>query len=163
KQVKVPRLEGIVHLCNTCMAPWFGAELVCDDTRWEIAWHPDTPYHAFAGRRVTVSGHPFEPESLQHRLWRTGEKPIRYFRVSTMGLIEETADAALIRVGPGQQLTGRFELSTTGTGEPTLSFITDRGDTILVANDPVGATVGRNDEVLAYPVQPSPSVRKSAR
>ncbi len=155
------QLEGAVRLCNTCLAPWPGAELECSDARWEIAWHPDTPYHAFAGRRVLVSGEPFEPESMQRRLWRVGEKPIRHFRVSTMRLVEAAPDAELLEVGAGQQLTGRFELCQTHPGESTLTFVTEQGVMFPVANDPVGATVGRRVEVLAYPVRPAVSLVKS--
>jgi hypothetical protein len=74
-----------------------------------------------------------------------------------MRLVEVAPDAELLEVGAGQHLTGQFELCTSHTGESTLSFVTEKGDTFLVANDPVGATVGRKVEVLAYPVQPSPS------
>jgi hypothetical protein len=77
-----------------------------------------------------------------------------------MRLVEAAPDAELIEVGAGQQLTGRFELRTSHTGESTLSFVTEKGDRFLVANDPVGATVGQSVEVQAYPVQPSPSIPK---
>lgn len=162
EQENVLRLEGIVHLRHTALVQWLGAELECSDARWFIAYSADSPYHAFAGRRVMVSGEPNEREPLQRPLVRWGAKPIAgHFSVSTMRLAEVTPDAELLEVGAGQQLTGRFELGASDAGESTLSFVTEQGDTFLVANDPAGATVGRSVEVLAYPVQPSPSISRS--
>jgi hypothetical protein len=99
-----------------------------------------------------VCGERYEPESLQRRLWRTGEKPIRYFRVSLMRLVEVTPDAWLSEVGAERYLTGCLGRVTGGAGESALSFITETGDAYRVANDPVGAKIGCSVKVLAYSV-----------
>ena len=75
-----------------------------------------------------------------------------------MRLAEVTPDAELVEVGRGHHLCGRFERGTSDTGQSMLSFVTEKGDTFLVANDPAGATIGRSVKVWAYAVQPSPSI-----
>jgi hypothetical protein len=78
-----------------------------------------------------------------------------------MRLVEVAPDAELIEVGAQQHLAGRFERGTSDTGDPTLSFVTEKGDTFLVANDSAGMSVGCRVKVRAYPVEPSPSIRRS--
>jgi len=78
-----------------------------------------------------------------------------------MRLVQATADALLIEVGVEQHLTGRFVLDTSDRGKSALSFVNGNGDTLSCSHDRVGATVGRSVEVVAYPVQPSPSITKS--
>jgi hypothetical protein len=165
---KEVRLEGIVQSCRYDSSLEgkqivFVVDIECSDARWQITEDMQSPYHVFVERRVMVSGEPYEPESLNRRLWRVGEKPIGYFRVSTMRLVEATPDAWLIEVGAEQQLSGRLERATGDAGESALSFVTDKGDTFLVANDPAGAIVGRRDNVLVYPVLPSPSLPRSSQ
>jgi hypothetical protein len=122
-----------------------------------IDYSEQSPFHAFAGRQVGVSGEPYKPEG-QHLIGWGGGKTLGHFRVSTMRLVEVTPDAELVEVGAGQHLCGRFERGKSETGCSTLSFVTEEETTFLVANDPVGATVGPSVEVWAYPVQPSPSI-----
>jgi hypothetical protein len=93
---------------------------------------------------------PFEPLGLSANL-----------RVSTMRLVEVTPDAKLIEVGEEQHLSGRFKGGTSDTAESNLSFVTEKGTTFLVANEPTGLTAGLDVEVLAYPVQPFSLTPKS--
>jgi hypothetical protein len=68
-----------------------------------------------------------------------------------MRLVEVTPDAQLVEVGEEQHLSGRFKGGTSVTGQSILSFVTEKGTTFLVANQPVGLTTGRDVRVLAYP------------
>lgn len=79
-----------------------------------------------------------------------------------MRLVEVTPDAELIEVGAPQHLSGRFERDTSDTGQSTLTFDTEKGDTFLVANDPSEVNVGCSVMVEAYPVEPSPSITRSS-
>ena len=79
-----------------------------------------------------------------------------------MRVIEVTPDAQLVEIGARQELFGRFKRGTGAPQESSLSFVTEKGDTFLVFNDPAGVTLGRIVEVWAYPVQPSPSIPRSA-
>jgi hypothetical protein len=153
------RLEGIVHADRYDPGgqgkQFLGAAIECSDgTVWVIDYEEESPYHAFAGRRVVVSGEPYEPEG-QHLIGWRGAKRLRHFRVSTMRLVEATPDAWLIEVGAGHHLSGRLERGTGGAGVSALSFVAENGDTFLVVNHPAGATVGRNVKVLTYPVRPT--------
>jgi hypothetical protein len=157
-QEKELRLEGIV-LAPGCLSARKGpvvAEIKCrDGAVWVIDYDEQSPYHAFAGRRVVVSGVPCEPP-MQHVIGVRG-----HLGVSTMRLVEATPDAWLTEVGAAQHLSGRFERATGDAREASLSFVMEKGDTFLVANNPAGATVGCTVTVLAYPVQLSPCISRS--
>lgn len=152
-------MEGIVHASRYDPSDqgkqFLGAAIECSDGEvWVIDYDEQSPFHAFAGRRVLVSGEPYKPGPGQY-LFRWQGKALGHFRVSTMRLVEVAPDAKLVEVGAGQPLCGRFEGGASDVGESALSFVTEKGDAFLVANDPAGATVGRSVEVWAYPVQPS--------
>lgn len=155
EQDEVLRLEGIVRASRYDPElqgkQFLGAIIECSDGQeWVIDYDEQSPFHAFAERRVLVSGEPYKPE---------GQMILgQHLRVSTMRLVEVTPDAELVEVGARRHLSGRFERGTSDGAESTLSFITDEGDSFLLANYPAGATVGRGVEVWAYPVQPSPSI-----
>jgi len=155
-------LEGIVHASRYDPgAPgkhFLGAAIECGDAKvWVIDYEEQSPFHAFAGRQVVVSGEFYKPDG-QHLIGWAGGKELGHFRVSTMRLVEVTGDAELVEVGAGRDLRGRFERAPGDTGEATVSFVTEKGDVFLVANDPAGASVGRTVEVWAYPVQLSASI-----
>jgi hypothetical protein len=156
-QEKELRLEGIVHAPGS-FSPRTGpvvATIKCrDGAEWVIDYDEQSPYHAFAGRRVVASGLPCEPP-MQHVIWVSG-----HFAVSTMRLAEASPDAWLIEVGGAQHLSGRFERGTGDAGESALSFVTEKGDTFLVTNNPAGATIGCLVDALAYPVQLSPCMTR---
>jgi len=149
------RLRGIVRASSYERgAPgkhFLGTKLECSDGKWVLDYDEQSPFHAFADRPVLVSGEPYEPKS--QRLLA------RHFQVSTMRLAEAAPDAPLVEVGARQKLSGRFELGD--ARKAALVFISEKGDTFLVANDPAGATVGRSVEVWAYPVQPQASSLRS--
>jgi hypothetical protein len=158
------RLEGIVHA--DCYDPdgrgkqFLGAAIECSDGKvWVIAYEEQSPFHGFAGRRVVAFGEPYQPEG-QYLLGWGGGKQVGHFRVAAVRPAEVTPDLELAEVGPGQKLGGRLERGTSDTGESMLSFVTQEGDTFLVANDPAGAAVGRDVEVWAYSVKLSPSTRR---
>src|SRR5262245_4085276 len=69
-------------------------------------------------------------------------------------------DGEIVEVGRGHRLRGRLQRGTSDTGKSMLFFVTENGDTFLVANDPAGATVGRSVEVWAYPVKQSSSMQE---
>jgi hypothetical protein len=157
KQDKERRFEGIVRAFRSVSGvqgkPFLGAIMECGDlTEWVIDYDEQSPFHTFADHHVVVFGEPYEPLG-QHLISTGGKQTLRHLRVSTMRLVEVTTEAELVEVGTGRQLSGQFERATSNTGESTLSFVSEKGDTFLVANDPAGATVGRNVEVWAYPVQ----------
>lgn len=159
-QEKELRLEGIVHApgCFSARTGPVVATIKCrDGAEWVIDYDEQSPYHAFAGRWVVVSGVPCEPP-MQHVICVSG-----HFGVSTMRFVEVTPDAWLIEIGAAQYLSGRFEHATGDARESALSFVTEKGDTFQVANNPAGATVGCRVKVLAYPVQLSPCISRSAQ
>ena len=154
EQEKELRLEGIIHAFhydpNDPGKQFLGAEIECGDGKtWVITYNEQSPYHAFAGRQVVVSGEPYKPKG-QYLLGQ------EHFRVSTMQLVEVKPAAEFVEVGARQDLFGRFERGTSETGESTLSFVTEDGAPFLVANDAAGMTVGSRVEVWAYSIQPSP-------
>jgi hypothetical protein len=153
-QEKELRFEGIVR-ARQGFASYTAIECT-DGTEWVIDYCGWEPYHVFADHRVLVTGQPghCRAPGLCRRL---GE-----FRVLTMRLVEVTPDAELIEIGSPQQLSGRFERSTSDSAESTLFFVTEKDDTFLVANDPPGTSVGCYLDVRAYPVQPSPSISRPA-
>lgn len=137
-----------------------GAGIKCSDGKvWVIAYEEQSPFHAFAGRHVVVSGEPYRPEGQALIGW-DGAKSLGHFRVSSMRPVEVTDDVELREVGAEFDLRGRFWRGTSDTGKSLLRFVTEHGDTFEVANDPAGASVGRSVEVRAYPVQPSPLIQK---
>ena len=167
EQEKEIRMEGIVRAQSYKRGAegkqFLGAVLECADGKaWVIDYSEQSPFHPFADRQVLVSGEPYHPKGQTLMGWRgkTGDK-FGHFSVSTMRLVEVTPDAPLLEVEAGQELSGRFERQASGTPEPTLSFVTEKGDNFLVFNDPVGVTFGCSVEVSAYPVQPSPSIPRS--
>jgi hypothetical protein len=168
EQEKEVWLKGIVHAKRYDRGAqgkqFLGAAIECSDGMvWVIDYSEDSPFHAFAGHQVKVSGQPYEPEPWAQQLigWRGGRK-LGHFRVSTMRLLEVTPDAEFVEVGAGKPLSGRFERTAKETGDAKLSFVTDEGNTFLVANDPVGMTIGTSVAVWAYAVQPSPSIPRSS-
>jgi hypothetical protein len=159
-QQKELRLEGIVHAPGSFSAP--GGPIVAsiksrDGAEWVIDYDEQSPYRAFAGRRVVVAGVPCEPP-IQHVIGVRG-----HFAVATMRLIEVTPDAWLMEVGEAQHLSGRFDPDTSDARESALTFVTEQGDTFRVANNPAGATAGCTVKALVYPVQPSPCMSASAQ
>ena len=159
------QVEGIVHLRDIYLSPrpWsLGVEIESSDAMWEIAESNDrSPYLAFAERRVVMAGVP-QKAPLCHPIARVGGKPRRYLRVSTMRLVEAAPDVPFVEIGTPQHQLGRFQRGTNDSGEPSLSFATERAEAFLVANDPAGLTVGSPVKVLAYPVLPSSSLRRSS-
>jgi len=149
-------LEGIVGARGS-FAPRRGpvtTDIKCTDGAvWVIDYDEQSPYHAFAGRRVVAWGSPCAPP-MQHRIGVTG-----HFAVSTMQLAEVASDAWLIEVRAPQDLVGRFEHGGAGAGaESELFFVTEDGDAFRVANNPAGAAIGGLVNALVYPVQLSRSV-----
>ena len=156
------RLEGIVRASRYDPGgrgkQFLGAAVECSDGKvWVIDYDEQSPFHALADCHVVVSGRPYTPEGQRIG----GDQIVGHLRVSTMRLVEVTPDGELVDVGPRHRLSGRLERVTSDTGELTFSFVTEKGDVFLVANDPAGATIGQNVEVWAYPVKPSPSIRRS--
>ena len=139
EQEKELQFEGIVY------APayrdgdrgkqFLGAIIECSDGGdWIIDYEEQSPFHAFAGRKVVGSGEPYEPPFDQHLIrTRRGQKP-RHLHVSSMRLVEVTSDADLVEVGARQDLSGRFERATSDTGESMLSFVAEKGITFLVVS-----------------------------
>lgn len=161
-QEKKVRLEGIVHASpydpSAQGKQFLGAMIKCSDGKeWVLDYDEQSPFHAFAGRQVAVSGEPYKLEEGQQMFSMSRNKGLEHFRVSTMRLLVVTPDALLVQVGAGQHVRGRFAQTTSETVDSTLSFVTEEGSTFLVANDPAGATAGPSVEVLAYPVQLPPS------
>jgi hypothetical protein len=151
------RLEGVVPApgCFTGgQRPWPIVATIesSDGAVWVIDYDEQSPYHAFAGRRVVVWGVQCEPP-ICHVIGVNG-----HLAVSTMRLVEMPADAWLIEVGEQQYLSGRFEGGAGDAGESALTFVTEQGNTFLVANNPAGATAGCTVKALVYPVQLSPSM-----
>lgn len=159
EEEKELQLEGIVHARRYVPGergkPFLGATIESSDgMEWVIDYDEQSPFHAFAARRVVACGEPYKPEGQ----FIGGKKIAGHFRVSTLRLVEMTDDAPLVEVGTARQLTGRFERGTSDIGESTLSFVTQEGVVFAVANDPAGVTVGLSIDVWAYPVRPSPSI-----
>jgi hypothetical protein len=165
EQEKELWIEGAVRASSytrgTEGKQFLGAVIECADGKiWLIDYSEQSPFHAFADRQVLVSGEPYDPEGQALIGWYGRE--VGHFRVSTLRLIEITPDTQLVGIGTRHELSGRFERGASDRLESTLSFVTEKGDSFLVFNDPVGMTVGRSVEVLAYPVQPSPSISRSS-
>jgi hypothetical protein len=157
------QLEGITQVSRPIPGsvgkPFCGVIIKCDDDKeWVVSYDEQSPFHAFADRRVVVSGEPFEPKKGQYLVSGRGPRKLGHFKVSTLRLFEVTSDAELVAVGPDHRLNGRFERDERDTKGTGLSFVTDSGETFLVANDPPGANVGGKVEVWAHPVQRPPSI-----
>jgi hypothetical protein len=162
-QAQKVRLEGNVHASRyDPSAPgkqFLGAVIECSDaTVWVIDYEEQSPFHVFAGRQVVATGEPYKPEGQYLIGWGEG-KALGHFRVASMRPVEAASDAELVEVGAGYDLRGRFERSA-GDPSESILFVTDRGDVFVAANDPAGASVGRSVQVWAYPVQPSPSIKR---
>jgi hypothetical protein len=156
EQDKKLRFEGIVRASGYDASgqgkQFLGATIECSDGKERVIdYDEQSPFHAFADRQVVVFGEAYKPDG--QCICSTGG----HFRVSAMRLVDVTPDAAILEVGAGQPFSGRFKRGTSNGGEPTLSFVTEKGDTFQVANDPAGVTAGRNMQVWAYPVELSPS------
>lgn len=163
-QEKKVRLEGIVEASRYDRdAPgkqFLGAAIKCSDGKvWVIAYGEQSPFHAFAGRQVVASGERYSPDGQALIGWR-GATSLGHFRVSSMRPVEVTDDLELREVGAEFDLRGRFWRGKSDTGKSLLRFVTEKGDTFEVANNPAGASVGRSVKVQAYPVQPSPLIQK---
>jgi len=154
------KLEGTV-IARGSFAPRRGrvtTEINCaDGAVWVIDYDEQSPYQAFIGRRVVVSGFPCHPP-MQHRIEVTG-----HFAVSRMQLAAPEADAWLIDVGLPQEFAGRFKRSANEAAETQLAFLTENGDTFSVVNNPAGMSVNEVVDALAYPVQLSPCVSRRLR
>jgi len=152
------RLEGTLHAPGHIIArcgPLVTSIKCSDSTEWVIDYDEQSPYHAFAGRRVVVTGFPCEPP-LQHVIGVTG-----HFAVSLMRLAKGRGGAWLTEIGPGQTLTGCFKGAMRNVGQSPLSFVTEIGDTFQVVNNPAGVIIGCTVQALCYPVQLSPRVAKT--
>ncbi len=161
EQEKEVRLEGVVRASSYVPGAqgkqFLGVTVVCTDGReWVIDYDEQSPFHAFADRKVVVFGHPYDPGQGQ----QIGGENLGHFRVSTMRIVELMPGAELVEVGPGQVLRGRFQRVTSDIGKSALSFVTEKGDAFWVANDPAGVGFGGSVEVWAYPVQPPPSISR---
>jgi hypothetical protein len=160
------RLEGIVHgfqSFSLLEGGEFPALLECDDgAEWVISYGEQSPFHAFAERRVRVTGQRYKPTGAY--VIGTSRKPGQrpgHLRVSTMRLLESTPDAQLIEVGEERDLSGRFTRETSDGGRSILSFATEEGTRYLVANEPAG--VRRSSGVIrvtGFPVELSPLFQK---
>ncbi len=150
------RLEGIVAPggISARNGPIVAIIKCSDGAKWVIDYDEQSPYHAFAGRRVVASGFPCEPPS-EHVIGVRG-----HFAVSKMRLAEVASDAWLTEVGAGHLLSGRFDGGAGDAGEAGLSFVTGTGDTFLVANNPAGVTTACTVRALCYPVRLSPGIAK---
>jgi hypothetical protein len=163
EQDKNIRLEGVVHASRYGHGQgkqFLGAAIECSDgTVWVISYDEQSPFHAFAGRQVVVSGEPYEPDPRSQLLigWRGG-RTLRHCRVSNMKLPDGTPNTELIEVGAGRHISGRFVRGKSGPEKSMMSFVDNEGVTFLVVNDPAGATVGPIVQVRAYPVRPSISI-----
>jgi hypothetical protein len=154
------RLEGIVGARGS-FAPRSGpvtTEIKCSDgALWVIDYDEQSPYQAFVGRRVIVSGFRAQPP-MERRIGVTG-----HFAVTTMQLAESAPDAWLTEVGPPQALTGRFQREVGCTGEEySWAFLTENDKLFQVANKPAGATIGGTVSALAYSVNLSHSAGESS-
>ena len=101
EQAKKVRLEGIVHASRYHRRDqgkqFRGAAIECSDGKvWVIDYSEESPYHAYAGRHVVVSGEPFDPDPYGQRLvgW-SGSKSVGHFSVSTMRLVDATIESTL--------------------------------------------------------------------
>jgi hypothetical protein len=158
---RVLRLDGIVRAHrydpSSQRKQFLGAKMECrDGTKWVLDYNEQSPFHLFANRRVTVSGHPYEPSGQRLSRSADGQK-LGHFRVSIMQIVDVTPDDAFVEIGPKQVLVGRFERGTSNTGETKLSFIAEDGSIFMVVNDPAGASAGKRVEVRAHQVQLEPS------
>jgi hypothetical protein len=161
-------LEGIVcaprYHSDGRGKQFLGTVIECSDGRvWICDYAEQSPFHLFDGRRVEALGKPYVPTSGQHLIGWGGEKALGHFYVSSMRLLDVTCDAKFVEIRAAQDLHGRFERGLGDTGESTLSFVTEEGNTFHVANDPAGATVGPSAQVCAYLVRPSPSVPTASK
>jgi hypothetical protein len=132
-----------------------------DGAAWIIDYGEQSPFHALADHKVMASGEPYEPTGQRLMAWR-GRYDIGHFRVSTMRPVEVTPDVQVLEIRAEQELSGRFERDR-AIPESPLAFVTDDGRTFSVFNDPAGVVFGKCVEVSAYPVQPGPAARRSAR
>jgi hypothetical protein len=158
------RLEGIVHAHrydpDASGKQFLGAAIECRDAVWVIDYEEQSPFHAFAGRRVVASGEPYTPEGQFLIDWGEGKR-LRHLRPSTVQPMEITEDLELVEVGAPYGLRGQFAFGAADTGESMLSFVTEKGDAFAVANDPAGRSVGASVEVWAYPVQLAPTIHRA--
>jgi hypothetical protein len=160
------RFEGVVD------APYFDpktgplppAGIQCSDgTVWVIDYHEQSPFRVFHGRKVLARGEPYRPTGATggYIIGWSGAKEVGHLRIASLRPAELSPDLELAEVGLARCLSGALERGTSDAGDSTLSFITQDGSTFSVVNDPAGEAVGRNIEVVAYPVRVSPSTWRS--
>jgi hypothetical protein len=166
RELMETKLEGVVRAHRydpTAKGKQFlGAAVEGEDgTIWVIDYEEQSPFHAFDGHHVVAYGEPYDPgPESQHLVeWGEGKDP-RHFRVATMRHAGAMVAAELVEIGPGHRISGHLGREVTDPRESTLSFVSEKGDSFLVANDPAGAILGRNVEVWAYPVQMSPTAKR---
>jgi len=151
------RLEGIVRSRR-----YPEVILECSDGwEWVISYSDQSPYRAFNDHRVVVSGKPYKPSAFLPYRIKDGQ-PVPHLRILMMQLVEPSPDAKFVEVKGWQKMSGRFERITTDSGESTLSFGSETGETYLVANDPTCAKTGSDVEVLTYAVELPPSTAKGS-
>lgn len=131
------------------------ATLDCSNgMRWAIDCSEDSPFHAFDGREVIVSGEPYETRDL----FVAGKVPDR-FCASSMQIAEVLADPQLFELDAKQEFTGSFEHTRGQPAGHPITFVARDGQIYRVVND-------QDREVLenaianirAYPVRSSPPV-----
>jgi hypothetical protein len=138
---------------------FLGAIVECDNgERWVLSYEEQSPYHAFAERRVAVKGVPLTPAPESQRLLG-----VRHLRASRVRLVEPQTDVGPWEVGRGRSLSGQFVTAGRPAGGALLLFETSPGESFLVVNDPPGVTLGQTVEVEAYPVKMSPPAGEFAR
>ena len=157
------RIEGIVRAHKYDPdgrgKQFLGAIVECaDGIEWVITYDEQSPFHAFAGRRVEAFGRRHVVGPGQHLISSSFGGNLAHFTVSRMCLVESVPEARLSEVGAGRSLFGKFKRGARDTGGSALRFVTKEGDMFWVANDPAGAPAGRTLEVQAYPVRLSASI-----
>lgn len=155
KQDQQLQLKGTVHASHYDDAAdgklFLGAIVeFSDGSRWVVDYSELSPFHVFANRRVLVYGDSYAPDG-QHLIG------VRHLRVSTMRLVDLTLEDRFVEIEAEQHIAGQFELDNRNAGESSMLFVTEKGSSFQVANDPPGARVGRWVEVSAYAMKTSAS------
>lgn len=120
---------------------------------WVLTYTADELWAAFAGRRVTVTGAPYQPEG--QALLSLHLRPVSW-RIEAPG-----PGDSIVEVGPEQRLRGVFERQAQPAGsklagELTTRFVAESGGSFLLAHAPEPLPLGRAVELRARPVEPSP-------
>jgi len=161
---KGSRLEGTVHArlydASASGKQFLGATIETSDAKiWVIDYEEQSPFHAFDCRQVIAFGEPYRPKG-QYLIGGRGGKTLEHFHPSCVRLVEGPDDAQLFEVGAPYNLRGRFQLGPADTGESMLSFVTEKGEVFVVANEPAGVRMNISLQVSAYPVQLSPALQR---